>query len=114
DAAEALLGKTLELLDPHPRRKRHAVREEDGRALPAAHRVDAPAVVARVPPGLVEGGDQWLAGVGGGAAAGTADDGALDRVGDAGEPGGGPGDDARSPQGAARPAGGMGVVRYQL
>src|SRR5262249_31120714 len=64
DAAEALLGKTLELLDPHPRRKGHAVREEDWRALPAAHRVDAPAVVARVPPGLVEGWDQRLAGVG--------------------------------------------------
>src|SRR5262249_51207773 len=65
DAAEALLGKTLELLDPHPRRKRHAVREEDGRALPAAHRVDAPAVVARVPPGLVEGGGQGSAAAGG-------------------------------------------------
>ena len=47
DAPEPLLGQRLELLHPGPHRERDAVREHDRRALAAADRVDAAAVVTR-------------------------------------------------------------------
>ena len=97
DAAETLLGELLELLHPHARRERHAVGEEDRRALAAADRVDARRRRgSRKRHALVERRDERLARVAVGSPPHAGDDRPLDGVGGAREPGDGAGGEAHA------------------
>ena len=89
------------------------MREEDRRALAAADRVDAAAVVTRVAHRLVERRDERLAGVGIGPASHAGHDGPLDRVGGAGETRRRAGDDTRAQQRTSRPTARLVLRRHQ-